>query len=128
MDAQKGLTRAPDLSGKGDLYSGLHILDEYVQDTYGDEIIDEDGGKHSTDSATANLAAFREQHEAQYPDSPFNSMGPVIREVDETTGKSVEKTLVLSGLVGMDAEMHNLIAQNWGMKMRFCLKSGQKII
>ena len=114
MDAQKGLTRAPDLSGKGDLYSGLHILDEYVQDTYGDEIIDEDGGKHSTDSATANLAAFREQHEAQYPDSPFNSMGPVIREVDETTGKSVEKTLVLSGLVGMDAEMHNLIAQNLG--------------
>ena len=114
MDAQKGLTRAPDLSGKGDLYSGLHILDEYVQNTYGDEIIDEDGGKHSTDPTTANLAAFREQHEAQYPDSPFNSMGPVIREVDETTGKSVEKTLVISGLVGMDAEMHNLIAQNLG--------------
>ena len=67
MDAQKGLTRAPDLSGKGDLYSGLHILDEYVQDTYGDEIIDEDGGKHSTDSATANLAAFREQTRLNTP-------------------------------------------------------------
>ena len=58
----------------------------------------------------------------------LHSMGPVIREVDETTGKSVDLTLVLSGLVGMDAEMHNLIAQTWGMKMRFCLKSGQKII
>ena len=121
-DETKGLRRAPDLSGKGVLYTGLNILDEYVQAKYGDTISDEDGGAHSTDPSVENLDSLIEQHNTQFPDSPFNSVGPVIREVDPETGNTVEKTLVISGFIGIDADMHNVIADNLGYDDRLLFK------
>jgi len=122
MDAQKGLTRAPDVSGTGVLYKGLNIFDDYVQNMYGDTVTDEAGGTHPTDHVLFDLDALIITHNEQFPDSPFNSMGPTIKEIDKETGQPVEKTLVISGFAGIDAEMHNAIAQNLGYDDRLLFK------
>jgi hypothetical protein len=122
MDAQKGLTRAPDVSGTGQLYRGLNLLDDYVQNRYGDDIVDEVGATHSTDPTLFDLDAQIVLHNEQFPNSPFNSMGPTIKDIDEETGQPVEKTLIISGLMGMDAEMHNAISANLGYDDRVLFK------
>ena len=123
MDAEKGRTRAPDVSGTGELYRGLNILDDYVQNKYGDKIIDEAGAEVSTDPLIQHLDAIIEQHNSQYgDDSPFNSMGPTIKEIDADTGQPIEKTLIISGLRGIDAETHNAIAANLGYDDRLLFK------
>lgn len=122
MDAEKGLTRAPDVSGTGVLYRGLNIIDDYVQNKYGDTVTDEAGGTHPTDHVLFDLDALIITHNEQFPDSPFNSMGPTIKEIDKETGQPVEKTLVISGFAGIDAEMHNAIAQNLGYDDRLLFK------
>jgi len=121
-DETKGLRRAPDVSGTGVLYKGLNYLDDYIKDTYGDDIVDEAGGTHSTDPALFDLDAQIINHNEQFPDSPFNSMGPVVKGVNADTGEPEEKILIISGLTGMDAEMHNAIAANLGYDDRLLFK------
>ena len=121
-DETKGLRRAPDVSGTGVLYKGLNYLDDYIQNTYGDDIVDEAGGTHSTDPALFDLDAQIIAHNEQFPDSPFNSMGPVVKGINADTGEPEEKVLIISGLTGMDAEMHNAIAANLGYDDRLLFK------
>lgn len=122
MDKEKGLINAPDLSGTGVLYRGLNYLDEYVQNTYGDDIVDEAGGTHSTDPALFDLDAQIIAHNEQFPDSPFNSMGPTVKGTNAETGEPEEQVLIISGLTGMDAEMHNTIAANLGYDDRLLFR------
>jgi hypothetical protein len=113
-DTTKGLMLPPDISGTGVLYKGINNIDGYMIDKYGTTVVDDEGQSHSTDPYIATLEDRIQTHMEQHPNVPFNSLGPTVRVVDADTGEESEQTLVLGGLEGMTAEMHNQIAQNLG--------------
>ena len=113
-DTTKGLMLPPDISGTGVLYKGINNIDGYMIDKYGTTVVDDEGQSHSTDPYIATLEDRIQTHMEQHPNVPFNSLGPTVRVIDEETGEESQKTLVMGGLEGMTAEMHNQIAQNLG--------------